>query len=52
MSFIGLVFNFPFFVFQSIMRGVGNVKLPVYIVLGTVILNFAVDPLFIFGWDQ
>ncbi|MBV9987652.1 MAG: MATE family efflux transporter [Chitinophagaceae bacterium] len=50
MSFIGLVFNFSFFVFQSIMRGVGNATLPVYIVLGTVVLNFALDPVFIFGW--
>jgi putative MATE family efflux protein len=49
-SFIGLVFNFSFFVFQSIMRGIGNATLPVYIVLGTVILNFALDPIFIFGW--
>jgi putative MATE family efflux protein len=49
-SFIGLVFNFSFFVFQSIMRSVGNPTLPVYIVLGTVLLNFALDPLFIFGW--
>ena len=49
-SFIGLVFNFTFFVFQSIMRGVGNVMLPVYIVAGTLLLNFALDPLFIFGY--
>jgi putative MATE family efflux protein len=49
-SFIGLIFNFVFFMFQSILRGVGEVKIPVYIVLGTVILNFALDPLFIFGW--
>jgi putative MATE family efflux protein len=49
-SFVGLVFNFSFFVFQSIMRGVGNATIPVYIVLGTVILNFALDPIFIFGW--
>lgn len=49
-SFVGLVFNFSFFVFQSVMRGVGRATLPVYIVLGTVILNFALDPLFIFGW--
>lgn len=49
-SFVGLAFNFFFFMFQSIMRGVGEAKLPVYIVLGTVILNFALDPLFIFGW--
>lgn len=49
-SFIGLVFNFFFFMFQSIMRGIGEAKLPVYIVLGTVLLNFLLDPLFIFGW--
>lgn len=49
-SFVGLVFNFFFFMFQSIMRGVGEAKLPVYIVLGTVILNFLFDPPLIFGW--
>jgi putative MATE family efflux protein len=49
-SFVGLVFNFSFFVFQSIMRGIGRPTLPVYIVLGTVLLNFVLDPLFIFGW--
>jgi putative MATE family efflux protein len=49
-SFIGLVFNFNFMVFQALMRGVGRAVLPVFIVLGTVILNFALDPLFIFGW--
>lgn len=49
-SFVGLVFNFFFFMFQSIMRGVGEAKMPVFIVLGTVILNFLLDPLFIFGW--
>jgi putative MATE family efflux protein len=49
-SFVGLVFNFFFFMFQSLMRGVGEAKLPVFIVLGTVILNFILDPPFIFGW--
>src|SRR4051812_18909601 len=43
-SFAGLVFNFFFFMFQSIMRGIGEAKLPVFIVLGTVILNFILDP--------
>jgi len=51
-SFVGLVFNFAFFMFQSIMRGIGEAVLPVYIVLGTVILNFILDPLFIFGWGS
>jgi putative MATE family efflux protein len=49
-SFLGLVFNFSFFVFQSLMRGVGHPTISVYIVLGTVILNFLLDPIFIFGW--
>ncbi len=49
-SFIGLVFNFVFFMFQSIMRGIGEAKVPLFIVLGTVILNFILDPLFIFGY--
>ena len=49
-SFVALLFNFAFFVFQSIMRSVGRPTLPVYIVLVTVILNFVLDPLFIFGW--
>src|SRR3954465_4865360 len=49
-SFAGLIFSFIYFVFQSIMRGIGRPNLPVYIALGTVFLNFVLDPLFIFGW--
>lgn len=49
-SFVGLVFNFTFFVFNAIMRSLGRATLPVYIVAGTVLLNFALDPLLIFGW--
>ncbi len=49
-SFMGLVFVFGYAVFQSLMRGVGNVKTPMYIVLGTVLLNLGLDPLFIFGY--
>ena len=49
-SSIGFVFLFMFFVFQSLMRGIGNVWLPMYIVLGTVFLNLVLDPLFIFGY--
>ncbi len=50
-SFIGIIFVFIFSMFQSLMRGVGQTKVPLLIVLGTVILNFALDPLFIFGWQ-
>ncbi|HNS31945.1 MAG TPA: MATE family efflux transporter [bacterium] len=49
-SFAGMIFVFTFMVFQSLMRGVGDVKTPMYIVLGTVLLNFFLDPLFIFGY--
>ncbi len=49
-SFIGMVFVFMYMVFQSLMRGVGDVKTPMYIVMGTVLLNLIFDPLFIFGY--
>ncbi|MGB3344403.1 MAG: MATE family efflux transporter [Aequorivita sp.] len=49
-SSVGFVFLFLFFIFQSLMRGIGNVMLPVYIVLATVILNAGLDPLFIYGF--
>jgi putative MATE family efflux protein len=49
-SFIGLVFNFQFIMFTAFMRGVGNPTVPVYIIVCSVALNFALDPLFIFGW--
>lgn len=49
-SFVGIVFVFIYAMFQALMRGVGQTKLPLFIVLGTVLLNFALDPLFIFGY--
>src|SRR5690554_750 len=49
-SSIGFVFLFMFYVFQSLMRGIGNVLLPMYIVISTVFLNLILDPLFIFGF--
>lgn len=49
-SSFGFVFLFLFFVFLSLMRGIGNVWFPTLIILFTVFLNLALDPLFIFGW--
>ncbi len=49
-SFVGLIFVFSFAMFQALMRGVGQAVAPLVIVFGTVLLNFALDPLFIFGW--
>lgn len=49
-SFLGMVAVFIYFVVQSLMRGVGDVRTPLFIVTGTVLLNFVLDPLLILGW--
>lgn len=48
-TFIALPTLFIFAVYQSLMRGVGDVVTPLYIVLGTVMLNAILDPFFIFS---
>lgn len=47
---IGLFSMFGFLVFQSLMRGYGDTVTPMILMLGTVILNIIIDPVFIFGW--
>ena len=47
-SFLWMVFVFWFFMFQSILRWIWEVKMPMKIVLVTVLLNLIFDPLFIF----
>lgn len=49
-SFVGMVFVFAYAMFQALMRGVGETRMPLYIVGATVLLNFLLDPFFIFGW--
>lgn len=49
-SFLGFIFVFGFFVFESLMRGLGEPNIPMKIVFMTVLLNFILDPLFIFGY--
>lgn len=49
-SFASLVVVFGFMMYQSVMRGIGQVMLPLVIVFVTVLLNFLLDPLFILGW--
>jgi putative MATE family efflux protein len=48
-SFFGIIFVFIYGMFQALMRGVGETRIPLLIVFGTVVLNFLLDPLFIFG---
>ncbi|PSQ08259.1 MATE family efflux transporter [Halobacteriales archaeon QS_5_70_15] len=47
---LGLPFMFGFFVFISLMRGYGDTITPMLVMLGTVILNVALDPFLINGW--
>lgn len=47
---IGLFSMFGFMVFQSLMRGFGDTVTPMLLMLGTVVLNIIIDPLFIFGF--
>jgi putative MATE family efflux protein len=51
-QFLSLPLAFAYFCFQSQMRGVGQVTVPLYIIAGTVFVNFVLDPIFIFvmGW--
>lgn len=49
-SFINIVFVFLYLMFQALMRGIGQTTAPLLITSGTVILNFIIDPLLIFGW--
>ena len=51
-TFLGLLPSFVYLTFQSLMRSIGKVKLPFYIVLATVLLNLVLDPLFIFGYKD
>ncbi len=47
---IGMFSMFGFIVFQSLMRGYGDTITPMLLMLGTVVLNIIIDPLFIFGF--
>ncbi len=46
---LGLPFLFGFTVFIALMRGSGDTITPMLVMLGTVIINVVIDPLFIFG---
>jgi putative MATE family efflux protein len=48
--FVGMFLLFVYFVFQALMRGVGDVITPMIIVAVTVILNTFLDPIFVLGW--
>lgn len=48
--FLGSPALFGFFVFSALMRGVGDTRTPLVVMLLSVIVNVALDPFLIFGW--
>lgn len=48
-SFLGLGATFSFSLFQSILRGVGEVKFPLYLISASLLLNAILDPILIIG---
>ncbi|MCF8001861.1 MAG: MATE family efflux transporter [Halanaerobiales bacterium] len=47
--FAGMPFMFVFFIFSSILRGIGDTKTPSILMFFSVTLNIILDPLLIFG---
>ena len=50
--FVGIPFIFGFFVFAALMRGYGDTRKPLYVMLVSVLANILLDPFFIFGFES
>ncbi|WP_254279601.1 MATE family efflux transporter [Haloarcula marina] len=48
--FAGTTFMFGAFAFQAILRGWGDTKTPMYLMLGSVVANAVLDPFFVLGF--
>ena len=48
--FIGIPFLFGFFVFSALLRGYGDTRTPMYIMILSVVLNILLNPFLIFGF--
>ena len=49
--FLGIPFIFGFFVFSALMRGYGDTRKPMYVMVVSVVANILLDPFFIFGFE-
>lgn len=49
-SFIGIISVFGYMTIQSLWRWMGEVKMPVYIVIVTALINMIIDPVLIMWW--
>jgi len=47
---VGMFFMFTFYVFQSMLRGVGDTKTPMVASIVSNIINVVLDPFLIYGW--
>lgn len=50
--FLGMPFLFGFFVFSALMRGYGDTRTPMYVMVLSVFANVLLDPFFIFGFEN
>lgn len=48
--FLGISFMFGFAVFIALMRGYGDTRTPMFVMLFSIVLNIILDPFLIFGW--
>ena len=48
--FAGVAFMFIFFVFTALLRGVGDTRTPMKMIVFSTIFNIIIDPFLIFGW--
>jgi putative MATE family efflux protein len=48
--FVGTPFLFGFFIFSALMRGYGDTRIPMRVMVLSVTLNVVLDPILIFGW--
>jgi putative MATE family efflux protein len=50
--FVGMPMMFGFFVFAALMRGFGDTRTPMYIMVVSVVVNIFLDPFLIFGFQN
>ncbi len=49
--FLGIPLMFGFFVFSALMRGHGDTRTPMFVMIVSVAINVLLDPIFIFGFE-
>ena len=50
--FLGMPFLFGFFIFAALLRGYGDTRTPMYVMVVSVVANVLLDPFLIFGFEN